>query len=552
MKTIAAILADLEVTPLGTRSRLTDELRGIPVLRRTVDRVAGARGVESVHVLCPETQTPRCKRLLGDADALVIPVNTTPPAWASLARTGCKWSLDGWRGGIGGTTHFEEFVDGRLLAELLDSVEADAVLSVHAAAPLVDVALIDRMIRHHQTARRESRLTFTQAPPGLAGIVLDAPLVRELAEKNVPLGWVLSYKPDTPQKDLVFQTCCLEVPPEVRYAVGRLTADTERSFRRLVSLLDDHDDPDLETIGRWLTQQESATTEPSPREVEIELTTDDPYPDAPLVPRGSRVEKRGPIDLKIVERIVGELIRYDDSLVVLGGFGDPLRHPQFGQVLRSIRGVQADGKRLFGLAVRTRGADLTREHIEAMFDHGVDVLEVALDAWTPELYGRLQSPSDPSAARLEDVLHRVEQLSAMRRQRQAVQPIVVPSMVKARENVHELDDFHDGWIRRLGAVTIHGVSHYARQFEDRSVIQMAPKPRVGCRRLRCRCMVLADGRATMCDQDFNGRHALGSLREHSLEQLWNGATFNALRDAHRKGRFDLNPLCPACDEWHRP
>ena len=39
MKVIAVLQADLEVTPLGTRSRLADVLAGVPILRRTVERV---------------------------------------------------------------------------------------------------------------------------------------------------------------------------------------------------------------------------------------------------------------------------------------------------------------------------------------------------------------------------------------------------------------------------------------------------------------------------------------------------------------------------------
>ena len=83
-------------------------------------------------------------------------------------------------------------------------------------------------------------------------------------------------------------------------------------------------------------------------------------------------------------------------------------------------------------------------------------------------------------------------------------------------------------------------------------MNMAPPGRVTCRRLRSRCVVLADGRVTMCDQDFNGTAAIGSLHKHSLAALWRGAVFEALRSAHDAGRFDANPLCNACDEWHRP
>jgi 2-C-methyl-D-erythritol 4-phosphate cytidylyltransferase len=65
MKVIAAIEADLEHTPLGLPSRQAEELNGVPVLRRTVERVSRARRPDGVYVVCPADQADRCRGLLG-------------------------------------------------------------------------------------------------------------------------------------------------------------------------------------------------------------------------------------------------------------------------------------------------------------------------------------------------------------------------------------------------------------------------------------------------------------------------------------------------------
>jgi len=52
---VAAICANLEVTPLGTRSRLAQPLDGVPILRRTVDRVLRSKRLEGVAVLVPKS-----------------------------------------------------------------------------------------------------------------------------------------------------------------------------------------------------------------------------------------------------------------------------------------------------------------------------------------------------------------------------------------------------------------------------------------------------------------------------------------------------------------
>jgi len=558
MKVIAAIQADLDTSPIGTRSRLADEFDGTTVLRRTVERMSLARRVEGVYVLCPAPQFERCRGLLEGTTAVVRRYDAESLSWGALAQTARKWSLDGWRGGIGGTTSFDEYTDCRLLGGLLDTVQADAVLSVPPAAPLIDPALADAMIQHAEGVRDDIRVAFTQALPGLAGVLLYAPLVRELAEKGVPLGWVFAYQPDSPRKDVIFQSCCFEVPVQVRHASGRLTADTDRSMRTLGQLMREHASPALTTIGQWLIDRNQTFVESLPREVEIELTTEDPHPDVLLRPRGSRVERRGPIDPDLVRKVVAEITQFDDALVVLGGFGDPLRHPQFTSILDAIREIDSDGRRLYGLAVRTNAVDLNDKLIDALISHEVDILNVTLDAWTAELYARLHSPGAPATdeprpqANLQTVLANIERVSQIRQQRASVKPIVVPEFTKARDNVEELDAFYDGWIRRIGAVTISGYCHFAGQCVDRSVIRMAPSTRFGCRRILSRCLVLADGRVAVCDQDFNGRHTIGSLGEQSLEAIWHGAALERIRRAHRADQFDPTPLCAACDEWHRP
>jgi len=554
MKIVAAIQADLKTSEVGTASRLACALRGTPVLRRTVLRLATVERLDGLFVLCPQEQQDACRAIVKGTGAAVRGYAMDDPPWRSLVRSARKWSLDGWRGGVGGTSCFDEFVDCRLLASLIGAEQADAVLCVAAGAALVDPEIAGAMIQLFETSDDELRLVFAQTPPGLAGVLLERCLINELAEKNSPLGWVLSYKPDMPIKDLITQPCCIEVPPEVRYASGRLIADTGRALARLDALLETHAEPTARDIGQWLLARERDHTDALPREIEIELTTDDPYPTRVLHPRGASLTPRGPIPVELVAHLAGELGAWDDSLIVLGGFGDPLCHPEFTQIIRAVRQARPG---VFGLCVRTTAARLSDSHITALVDGSVDIVQIALDAWTPELYGRLMAPDDPKQADLTSVRENIQRLSAYRQAQRSVCPILLPDMTKSVQNCAELDDFHDGWLREAGAVTISGPSHYARQWEDYRVTSVAPPERTGCRRIQSRAMVLADGTLLMCDQDFASQQPVGVLGipargGPSLAELWQSDGFRALRQAHVRGAFAVNALCEACEEWHRP
>jgi len=264
------------------------------------------------------------------------------------------------------------------------------------------------------------------------------------------------------------------------------------------------------------------------------------------------VEARGSIDPAIVARVVRSICRSDDALLVLGGFGDPLRHPSFADILRTIRDESDIGHSVYGLAVRTTGVDLTPDIIRTMIECGVDVLDIILDAWSGDLYSQLQHPGDPAKAPLDPILAAINQVAEVRAEFGSVHPIVVPEFTKSRDNVHELDEFHDGWIRRIGTVMIGATSTFAGQFEDRRVIDMAPAARSACKRLSSRCVVLADGRVTPCDQDINGRLSMGRLPDQTLDELWLGTSYAELRRVHRNGRPDGLSLCGKCSEWHRP
>lgn len=552
MNVIAATMVDLHTTPLGTRSRLGDELAAETVLHRTLRSVLAVDSVSAVCVLCPSAQRNRCGELIADLPVELINCDGPTTAWSQLVRVGRKWSLDGWRGGAGSTTCFDEYFHGPAFAALLEHREADAILIFAPAAPLFDPTIAERMIEHRRACAEGVRMIFTQAPPGVAGVLLDASLVRELAEKGIPIGWTLSYKPDAPQKDLIFDECCMEIPTSLRHASGRLIVDTDRAMRRVSDCLQRPDTPaSAESLGDWLIERDENHVECAPREIEIELTTDDPYPNAVLRPRGSRLNQRGPIDVGVVERIAASLTEFDDALVVLGGFGEPLRHPQFPRILEALRPA-GGAAGVFGLAVRTAAVDLSDTIVDLLVAHRVDLLNVVLDAWSEEKYVELNAPDESTIATFDRVIPWFQKIEARSRAAGVVTPIIIPELTKAKENLGELEAFYDGWIQRSGTVCVRGYTTRGGQMPDHSVMNMAPIGRTPCRRIRSRCTILADGTVVACEEDFIARQPVGDVGESSLGEIWRSDAFHALRESHRNFDFTINRLCAACNEWHRP
>ncbi len=542
MKFIAALDADLDNTPLGTRSRLAELLSDRAVVRRTVDRLLQCERLAEVIMLHPPEQGDRLRKLLGDAAVTLRARSKPAPPYRPLVQTARKWSLDAWRGGLGGATSFDEYTDTTLLGSLAADHEAAAVVVVPPGAALVDPKLTDAMIEHFEKTADEMRMTFAQAPPGLTPVIFQGELLRQLAQNHVPPGWTLAYKPDDPQLDLAMKTCCYHGPQALRHATGRLTADTGRSLETMRAMVAAGVDGSAESIGRWLIDRELSDPGRLPREVEIELTTEDPLPGAITRPRGDRVPRRGPLHPDIVDRLARELAADDDALVVLAGHGDPAMHPDLRGVLRRLR-----KQGVYGIALYTTGQQLSDEAIAAIVEHRVDTVLFQVDAWTAETYECVAG-----GAVLRRVTDAIDRLAKARAAARQIEPIIVPQITKCSDNVGELDTFFDGWLRAQGCATIGGYSHFGGRLPDRRVVDMSPPKRCPCRRMWRRCMVLADGTVAACDQDYAADMPIGHLGNQTLAQVWRGAEATRLRAAHAAGDWNAGVHCGLCAEWHRP
>ncbi len=543
MKIIAVIEADFERGALGTRSRLREELMGETVLRRTLKRARAAAGVASVHLVVEASQEKMAREAASGLDVAVETHSAGAVPWAAYVRSSRKWSLDAWRGGIGGSTVFDETLNPWVLEALARREGADGVAAIPAAAPLFDARLLDRMIAYYEQVRQDVRMVFTQSAPGLSAAIYMPSMLADLAKAGHPLAKVMAYRPADPQRDMVMQSCFYASDAVIAHAVGRCVADTDAAVKRVAAILRECEGTlNTETVSRWLNDHRYACVESLPAEVEIELTTDDPLPASTLRPRGQALERRGCMNEKLFARIIAELAGRDDVRVVLGGFGDSLMHPSWPALVSLCR-----AKGIFAVAVRTPAVHLDEPAVQHLIDARVDVLNVLLDASTAETYRRLHG-----ADHFDRVRANLDRVFEAHRHTKQPLPLVVCEMIKTRETMGEMEAFYDYWIQRGGAAVITGPSTYAGQWPDRSVMRMAPPTRFPCGRIFSRAMVLADGRVTVCDQDFRGRHAIGTLVESSLSELWSGRTMAAVRESHVGGSYQAMPLCAACEEWHRP
>lgn len=468
-------------------------------------------------------------------DAGVRVVRTARVMMLGAGRVARAWSGTTWRGGIGGATVYDEVIDAKALVEVMQEPAFEkrglrSALIVGATWPLLDSELCGRLIERHGENPAEFKLVFTQSPPGLAGVVVTAELLEQMANDGSNIGHLLDYNPTHPQGDPIARDICVQIGPELRQAKVRAIAGSRRWEVLMQAAFEQGVGDDSERAAIGMAKRLEERGHEQPVMVTVELTTRRPPPPEVETKGLLRIAAdRADMTLERAKTLFAELGEIDDVAVMFGGVGDPLCHGQWAEMVRMARAAG-----IGAIAVDT-DLNVDAQTVERLIESGVDVVKVRLNADSKQMYERMMGTDA-----FERVGANVQRLLQHRLTGEKDKPLwVVPTMVKTRENVTELESFVDRWSYFAGAVLVEGPGEC---FRGQAVIDMAPPRRFACRQLTGRLTVLSDGRIARCDQ------APGSFECESVREGWK--RIEALRVAQREGKYE--GICETCGQWHRP
>jgi hypothetical protein len=517
---IAIVVTDLERSRLGLPSRVDAR-----VLSRTLSRVVKIEGLDAIALVHPPGQTMPA----ADVDLPVHAVAALePPADVNIAAR--KWALESWRGGLGGATCYDELLPATSWLAAMNELRAQSALIVGADWVRVDPELSAKVLTLHRGEPEALQMAFCQAPPGLCGIAAGRTLVEQFAEKNAGFGRLLAYVPQRPQADPIGRDVCVQIDARIRGCAKRFIYDTDRSAAMIDRL------PDGDALSLCLAAK---SDDALPREYVVELT---PRRGAngPITPRHHVTINREAMSLENARRIVSEIARVDDAVVMFGGLGDALLHDDWQTIVTA-----AHDAGVFGIGVET---DLLvdTDALDALLSLPLDVVTVRINADTAETYDKLMRVGS-----FKQVLDNMQYLLRERcRGDRGLVPWIVPRLIKTADTLADMETFFERWMTYTAQAVIDPATTGCGLMPDFAPLDMAGPKRRACRQIERRVNIHADATVAQCDQDWLARGVTMTLNGHTLAGAWRN--LQPLRDAHRNEQWQRNELCGQCREWHRP
>ncbi len=251
--------------------------------------------------------------------------------------------------------------------------------------------------------------------------------------------------------------------------------------------------------------------------------------------------RKGFMRLDLFKKIIDEARHFAHD-VYLHHRGEPLLNPALFDMIRYAGDA--------GIKTRfhTNGVALDENKARSLLAAAPDLVSFSVDGFTQDAYERIRS-----GAVFEQTVANILRLAALRREQRLKKPYIVIEKIRFRSRAEASDAVAVAALRRrfLDA----GVDEIIEKEEYVWADPEAAQPEGIRSTSPCTfpwyAMVIChDGTVTPCPQDFHAHLALGNVRDSSIEDIWNGEQYRALR---RRLATDVDslPLCRKCDRLYR-
>ena len=272
-----------------------------------------------------------------------------------------------------------------------------------------------------------------------------------------------------------------------------------------------------------------------PRRITVELTNHCNL-SCEMCPRHYMQYPKGFMTKNLFHKIVDEMS--DSGIPVMVPFfrGESLLHPEFLEFITYAK------KKDMIIQLATNGVLLTETTARKLVEIGLDFISFSVDSIDEEHYRAIRKGSD-----LNNLYRASESMLREKEDLKSSLPVIQVSAVDTGFAENTVEDFVSHWSRKVQRVRIY--PQHTKNGEFGSLENTPTIPRQPCHKPFTEMVIYWDGKAALCNHDWDRQTPLGDVSVDGLLDIWQSGEYNQIRRRHLTGEFDVKDVCLTCGHW---
>lgn len=223
--------------------------------------------------------------------------------------------------------------------------------------------------------------------------------------------------------------------------------------------------------------------------------------------------------------------------------GESILHPNLIEIIK-----YAKLKGIGPIQLSSNGLDLTETLAEEIILAGIDFVSFSIDTIDSDIYKMIKPQGD--IAKVSQNVIRFCELCLKRKATNSIVPEIQISSVDGPLYRAKQEEFVYFWLNHADQVRIytqHSLDGRLGSINDNS--KLLTGVRKPCKKVFTEMAIYWDGRVAICNHDWDNQMNLGSVKEHSIKEIWNSKYYQKIRGSHITGVFNEGCICRYCDHW---
>lgn len=222
----------------------------------------------------------------------------------------------------------------------------------------------------------------------------------------------------------------------------------------------------------------------------------------------------------------------------LNGNNEPLLDPHLAD-----RVALAHAAGVLDTRINSNGMLLTEDWSIRLIESGLTRLSISLDAARPETHAKIRSGGD-----FAKVVANVQRFLELRRSKGVRLPLLRITFVILPDNMHEQDEFVRFWQDKADYISFQSYVPHTKEDRDAVLAGSTEGDSVGqrCSQPFERLLIDVAGNVFPCCAPLGRRLQIGSIKEQSLQQIWDSDRMLTLRRNLAANCLENEPSCAIC------